>query len=125
MKQIEKEMILELIEKQQKGQSALLQMVRQDRQSVQSFELQGDKHMVEFCKEKEQKHLSMTRMRQEMIKDLALLGDLRTIKFQDEVLLEDQVVKTKAGVFAKGLCMDLQDKARTGHERRMCSRDPI
>ena len=79
MKQIEKEMILELIEKQQKGQSALLQMVRQDRQSVQSFELQGDKHMVEFCKEKEQKHLSMTRMRQEMIKDLALLGDLRTI----------------------------------------------
>ena len=125
MKQIEKELILELIEKQQKGQSALLRLFRQDKQSVQSFELQGDKHMVEFCTEKAQKHFRMARMRQEMIEDLALLGDLRTIKFQDEVLLEDQVVKTKAGVFAKGLCMGLQDKARTGHERRMCSRDPI
>ena len=120
MKQTEKQLILELIEKQQKGQSSLLRLLRQDRQSVQSFELQGDKHMVEWCKERSQKHLRMARMRQEMIEDLALLADLRTIKFQDEVLIEDQVVKTKAGVFVKG-----QDKARTGHERRMCSRDPI
>ena len=58
-----------------------------------------------------------------MIKDLALLVNLRTIKLQNEMLLEDQVIKTKAGVFIKGLCMGLQDKARNVHERRMCSRD--
>ena len=122
MKQIEKEMILELIEKQQKGQSALLRLFRKDRESKLSFELQGDKHMVEWCETQAQKHFRMARIRQEMIEDLALLGGLRTIKFQGEVLLEDQVIKTKAGVFVKGLC-GLEDKARTVHERGMCSRE--
>lgn len=126
MKQSEKQHILELIEKQQKGQSSLLQMFRQDRKSVESFESDGDKHMVEFCEEQAQKHLRMARIRQDMIKDLALLGDFRIVKFQDEVLLEDQVVKTSAGTFAKStFSAGLQDKARTGHERRMCTRDTI
>jgi hypothetical protein len=77
--------------------------------------------MVEWCEERVQKFFRMARMRQEMIEDLALLGNIRTIKFQDEVLLEDQVIKTKAGVFIKGL-WGLEDKARNPHERRMCSR---
>jgi hypothetical protein len=80
--------------------------------------------MVEFCEEQASKHLRMARIRQDMIKDLALLGDFRTVKFQDEVLLDDQVMKTSAGVFVRE-CAGLKDKARTGHERRMCTRDSI
>jgi|LWDU01.1.fsa_nt_gi hypothetical protein len=122
MNKEDKEMILELIEKQQKEQTSLLKLFRDYKQRVQSWKLQGNKQMVEWCEERVQKFFRMARMRQEMIEDLALLGNIRTIKFQDEVLLEDQVIKTKAGVFVKGLCMGLEDKARNPHERRMCSR---
>ena len=125
MKQSEKEWILELIQKHQKRQTSLLKHFREDRRSAESWkEDDKDKHMTEWSEEQASKHLRMARMHQEMIEDLALLGGFRTVKFQDEVLLSDQIMKTRAGTFVR-FCAGLEDKPRTGHERRMCTRDRI
>lgn len=125
MKQSEKEWILELIQDHQKTQDSLLKHFRRDRASALSWkEDEKDQHMVEFCEEKASFHLRMLRAQQKIIEELALLLDTRTVKFQEEVLLIDQVSKFRSGVFIKDT-WGLKDKFRTGHERRMCTRDRI
>jgi len=125
MKQSEKEWILELIHKHQKSQSSLLKHFRKDKAGAESWkEDEKDEHMVEWCEERASKHLRMARIHQDVIKDLALLGDFRIVKFQDELLLTDQVSVTSAGTFVKEFS-ELVDKPRTGHERLMCTRDRI
>lgn len=125
MKQSEKEWILELIQKHQKSQASLIKHWRKDKLHAQSWlEDDKDKHMVEWSEEQASKHLRMARIHEEMIKDLALLGDFRIVEFQEELLLSDQVIKIRAGTFIKEFA-GLQDKPRTGHERLMCTRDRI
>ncbi len=125
MKQSEKAWILELIQKHQKSQSSLIKHFRKDRRSAESWkEDDKDKHMTEWSEEQASKHLRMARIHQHMIEDLALLGDFRIVKFQDELFLQDQILKTRAGTFVR-FCAGLQDKARTTHERLMCTRDRI
>ena len=125
MRQSEKEWILELIQKHQKDQASLIKHWRKDRVSALSWkEDDKDKHMTEWSEEQASKHLRMARIHQHMIEDLALLGDFRIVKFQDELFLSDQIVKTSAGTFIREFA-GLQDKPRTGHERLMCTRDRI
>ena len=120
MKQSEKVWILELIEKHQKSQDSHLKFFRRDRASAESWkEDEKDQHMVEFCEDGARRHLQALRAQQDIIKELALLGEFRVVKFQEEILLFDQVSKSRAGLFVK------EDKFRTGHERLMCTRDRI
>lgn len=125
MKQSEKVWILEIIEEHQKRQTSLLKLWRRDKASAVSWkEDDKDQHMVEWCEEKASGHLKMLRAQQQVIEELALFLELRTVKFQDEVLLIDQVSKFRSGTFVKDR-WGLADKPRTGHERLICTRDRI
>ncbi len=125
MKQSEREWILDLIKQHQKRQDSLLKHFRKDRASAQSWkEDDKDEHMVEWCMERSSFHLRMLRAQQDMITELADLLELRIVKFQDEVLMPDQIIKSRAGVFVK-TDRFRADKFRTGHERLMCTRDRI
>jgi hypothetical protein len=120
MKQSEIEWISELIRKHQKQMRSQFSLWRKDQKSIESFKMDGDKHMVEWLEARASVNRIAMRAQKEIMVELAELADIPLRDAFKDTFLHDEV---KAIVVGRGIkILDIDDVQHRPHIREMLAR---